>query len=52
MNQTLPSKTDIETLIRAKLIELIRLSCEHGIDIEGLMRDAISFCDPDGPFCN
>jgi hypothetical protein len=54
MSETLPtpSRREIETLIREKLIELIRLSSKHGIDIEGLMHDAIEFCDPEGPFCN
>jgi hypothetical protein len=42
-------RREIEQAIRAKLIELIRLSTEHGIDIERLMYDALDFCDPEPP---
>ena len=34
----------IQAFIRAKLIEL---SCEHGIDIELLMTEALDHCDPE-----
>ncbi len=40
-------RRDIEALIRAKLIELIRLSCEHNIRIEWLMNEALEVCDPE-----
>ena len=40
-------RSDIRTTIRTKLIELIRLSVEHGIDIEMLMHEALGLCDPD-----
>jgi hypothetical protein len=42
-------RPEIEQIIRAKLIELIRLSADHGIDIERLMYDALDFCDPETP---
>ena len=35
----------IKAFIRAKLIELIRLSSEHGIDIQSLMYEALHMCD-------
>jgi hypothetical protein len=37
----------IQAFIRAKLIELIELSCEHGIDIQSLMNEALHHCDPE-----
>ena len=40
-------RRDIRTTIRTRLIELIRLSVEHGIDIEMLMYEALDLCDPD-----
>jgi hypothetical protein len=52
MTDTAPTRRDIETLIREKLIELIRLGCKHGIRVETLMNEALDFCDPEGPFCN
>jgi hypothetical protein len=41
---------DTETAIRAKLIELIRLCAGHGINFARLAREAIEFCDPEGPY--
>jgi hypothetical protein len=32
-------------MIRTKLVELIRLGAEHGINVETLMREALEFCD-------
>jgi hypothetical protein len=49
MNDITPTRRDIEAAIRTKLIELIRLSVQHGIDIERLIREAVDFCDPDPP---
>jgi hypothetical protein len=40
-------RPEIQLFIRLKLIELIRLSCEHGIDIESLMNEALHHCDPE-----
>jgi hypothetical protein len=34
-----------ETTIREKLVELIRLASAHGIDIEGLMYQALDEAD-------
>ena len=50
MSATLPKPSDIEALIRSKLIELVRLGSEHGIRIEALMREAIELCDAEPPF--
>jgi hypothetical protein len=50
MNAISPNSRDIEATIRTKLIELTRLSAEHGIDIEGLMHDALAICDAEPPF--
>lgn len=50
MNEPAGFRHAVETLIRAPLIELIQLSTEHDIDIEMQMRDAMDFCDPEGPF--
>jgi hypothetical protein len=44
-------RRDIEALIRAKLIELIRLSCEHNIRIERLMHEALELSDPEEGMC-
>lgn len=52
MNDTLPSRRDIEAVIRVKLIELIRLASKHGIRIDALMREALYFCDAEPPYCN
>jgi hypothetical protein len=38
---------EIQLFIRLKLIELIRLSCEHGIDIQSLMKEALDHCYPE-----
>jgi hypothetical protein len=43
-------RLDTETAIRAKLIELIRLCAGHGINFSRLAREAIEFCDPEGPY--
>jgi hypothetical protein len=43
-------RRNVEFDIRAKLVELIRLSAQHGIPIESLMHDALDRCDPEGPF--
>ena len=40
-------RPEIEAMLRAKLIELIELSCEHGIDIQSLMNEALHICDPE-----
>jgi hypothetical protein len=32
------------------VIELIRLSAEHGIRIDTLMYEVFDFCDPEPPF--
>jgi hypothetical protein len=50
MNDTLPSRSDIEALIRSKLIVLIRLSSERGIRIAALMHEALEHCDAEPPF--
>ena len=44
MTDKLPNRREIEDLIRAKLIELIDLSVEHGIDIQTLIDDALHIC--------
>jgi hypothetical protein len=49
MNEPVGFRYAVETLIRARLIELIQLSTENGIDIEMLMRDAIDVCDVEPP---
>jgi hypothetical protein len=43
---------DTEAVIRAKLVELIRLCADHGINFERLAREAIDFCDAEGPHSN
>jgi hypothetical protein len=50
MNDISPNSIDIEATIRSKLIELIRLSAEHSINIDKLMYDALDFCDSEPPF--
>jgi hypothetical protein len=50
MNESLPKRRDIEAMIRDKLIELIRLSADHGIRIDALMYEALDLCDVEGPF--
>ena len=47
MSDHLQTRRDIEAVIRTKLVELIRLSTEHGIRIETLMREALDLCDPE-----
>jgi hypothetical protein len=39
-------------MLKASLVELIRLAAAQNIDIEPLMREAIDICDPEGPFCS
>jgi hypothetical protein len=38
-----------KSAIRARLVELIRLAKEHGIDIEGLMYEALEIADMEPP---
>ena len=38
----------VESDIRAKLADLIRLSAQHGIPIESMMHEALYQCDPEG----
>ena len=52
MTDSSQPRSDIETTIRTRLIELIRLSFAHGIDVQALMEEALDSCDPDPPFCN
>jgi hypothetical protein len=42
-------RREIEGMIQAKLIELIRLAATQGIDIETLMHKALASCDPEPP---
>jgi hypothetical protein len=37
----------LETMLRDKLVELIELSVEHGIDIESLIDQALRIADPE-----
>jgi hypothetical protein len=43
-------KLNTEAAIRAKLVELIRLCAGHGINFARLAREAIDYCDPEGPY--
>ena len=43
-------RQDAEAFIRAKLIELIRMSAEHGIRIDALMYEALDQCDSEPSF--
>ena len=45
-------RQEVKAMLKAKLIELIRLAVRHGIDIQTLMHEALDFCDPEPPFCN
>jgi hypothetical protein len=39
------SKAEVENHIRGRLIVLVQLGADHGIDIERLMREALDACD-------
>lgn len=52
MTDRLPNHRDIEAVIREKLIELVRLSAEHGIRIDTLMYEALDLCDVEGSVCS
>jgi len=45
-----PDRQDAQAFIHAKLIELVRMSAEHGIRIDALMYKALEFCDAEPPF--
>ena len=38
----------VEAMIRAKLIELVRLAAQHDISIDTLMYEALDLCDAEG----
>jgi hypothetical protein len=42
-------RREVEAMIRAKLVELIQLAAEHGIDIQTLMHKTLARCDPEPP---
>ncbi len=43
------TRPEVKAMLKAKLIELIHLAVEHGIDIQTLMHEALDHCDPEPP---